>query len=82
MFDKLPQEQRNQFIKQTFIVMPISLLLGMIAGFIILRFIGFAITLRGAIFAIIFMVLTVVWSLKKHYRKLISDIENKQVEKT
>ena len=79
MFEKLPERHRKEFIRQTFIYMPIGLLFGIIGAFFLIRFIGFEITLGGAIFAIICMVLTVVWSLLRYYRKLLSDIETKQV---
>ena len=79
MFDKLTEEHRKEFIRQTFVYMPISLLFGIVGAHFLLRFIGFEITLGGAVFAIIFIVLTFVWSLSRYYRKLLSDKENKQV---
>ena len=79
MFDKLPQEHRKQFIRQTFVYMPLSFLFGLTIAFFVLRFIGFEITLGKSIVVIILTGLTGVWSLRRYYRKLTTDITNKQV---
>jgi len=70
------EEDRKKFAMNSFVYMPISLLLGFIIAAILINFMGFEIELGKFLLIIIFVLIIYISSILKYYRKLSKNKTN------
>jgi hypothetical protein len=78
MFSKIPKQDRKRFVIYSFIYLPIGLIVGFSIGTMLVKFIGFKITLGGFLFVFSFVTLAAILSAVNFYRKLTNNTSDRK----
>ena len=71
MFKKIAEEDRKDFLMNSFVHLPIGLIIGLTAGTIVVKLIGFDIVFGNILIIFIFALLICVIKILFNYRRLI-----------
>ena len=76
MFSKISKQDRKRFVIYSFIYLPIGVIVAFSIGTMLVKFIGFRITLGGFVFS--FVILVTILSAVNFYRKLTNNTSDRK----